>query len=120
MKNLIGAGLALLAWPAIAATVDSARLAKADGEPQNWLAHGRTYGEQRFSPLARINDKNVGKLGLAWYFDTNAVRGLEATPLVVDGVMYTTGAWSVVFALDARTGKLLWEFDPKVPKARGV
>jgi len=53
-----------------AATVDGARVAAADAEPQNWLAHGRTYDEQRFSPLTQINDKNVKDLGIAWYFDT--------------------------------------------------
>ena len=79
-----------------AATVDGARIVAADREPQNWLAHGRTYDEQRYSPLDQINDGNVAKLGLAWCFDTGTTRGLEATPIVVDGVMYVTGpgAWS--------------------------
>jgi quinohemoprotein ethanol dehydrogenase len=102
-----------------AATVDGARIAAADAEPGNWLAHGRTYGEQRFSPLARINDGNVGGLGLAWSYATGTTRGLQATPIVVDGTMYTTGVWSVVWALDAKTGELLWTYDPQVPREWG-
>ena len=85
--------------------MDGARIAAADAEPQNWLAHGRTYGEQRFSPLRQVNDGNVEKLGLAWSYATGTRRGLQATPIVVDGTMYTTGVWSVVYALDAKTGR---------------
>jgi len=102
-----------------AATVDGARIVAADSEPQNWLAHGRTYGEQRYSPLAQVNDGNVGKLGLAWSYATGTTRGLQASPIVVDGTMYTTGVWSVVWALDAKTGKELWKYDPEVPRAWG-
>ncbi len=100
-------------------TIDGARIAAADGEPENWLAHGRTYDEQRHSPLAQINADNVGQLGLAWYWDTGTRRGLEATPIVVDGVMFTTGSWSVVWAHDAKTGELLWRYDPRVPREWG-
>ena len=102
-----------------AATVDGARIIAADKEPQNWLAHGRTYGEQRYSPLAQVNDRNVDKLGLAWSFATATTRGLQASPIVVDGTMYTTGTWSVVWALDAKSGKELWTYDPEVPRAWG-
>jgi quinohemoprotein ethanol dehydrogenase len=114
------------AWAAVpssaaggAATVDGARIIAADREPQNWLTHGRTYGEQRFSPLAKINDANIERLGLAWSYATGTTRGLQASPIVVDGTMYTTGTWSVVWALDARTGRELWKFDPEVPRAWG-
>src|SRR5690606_32677773 len=72
------------------ADVDEARIIAADSEPGNWLGHGRTYDEQRFSPLDQINDRNIGKLGLAWTYVTDTTRGLEATPIVVDGVMYAT------------------------------
>jgi PQQ-dependent dehydrogenase (methanol/ethanol family) len=82
------------------------------------MSYGRTYNEQRFSPLAQINAENVNSLGLAWSYDLNTERGIEATSIVVDGVMYTTSAWSIVHALDARTGKQLWMFDPKVPKEK--
>ncbi len=89
---------------------------KGNREDGNWLAHGRTFSEQRFSPLKQINDKNVGKLGLAWSYRLDVDRGTEATPIVIDGVMYTTGAFSIVYALAADTGKLLWKYDPKVPR----
>jgi quinohemoprotein ethanol dehydrogenase len=100
--------------------VDGARIANADAEPGNWLTYGRTYSEQRFSPLTRINDKNAQKLGLAWFADLDTNRAQEATPLVVDGVMYVSTAWSLVKAYDARTGRLLWAYDPQVHRELGV
>ena len=99
-----------------AAAVDGERIAAADAEPSNWMSTGRTYDEQRFSPLDAINTETVPNLGLAWYWDTGTARGLEATPIVVDGAMYSTGTWSVVWAHDARTGELLWSYDPQVPR----
>jgi len=102
------------------ADVNESRITGADREPRNWMTHGRTYNEQRFSPLDGINDKNVAQLGLAWYYDLDTQRGQEATPLVVDGVMYFTSAWSKVFALNAATGQLMWSFDPKVPREWAV
>jgi quinohemoprotein ethanol dehydrogenase len=110
---------ALVATATGAAPVTGARIVAADQEPQNWLSHGRTYGEQRYSPLRQVTDANVDKLGLAWSYATHTTRGLQATPLVVDGRMYATGVWSVVYALDARTGKELWTYDPEVPRAWG-
>jgi len=101
------------------ASIDTARIIAANSEPGNWLSTGRTYDEQRYSPLSQINDENVGELGLAWYWDTGTTRGLEATPIVVDGTMFSTGSWSVVWAHDAKTGELLWEYDPKVPREWG-
>ena len=101
------------------ANVDGVRITNADATPGDWLTTGRTYGEQRFSPLRKINDKNVDKLGLAWSYKIDIDRGTEATPLVVDGVMYTTGPFSIVYALNAKTGELLWKYDPKVNKAVG-
>ena len=99
-----------------AAAVDASRITTADREPGNWMSHGRTYDEQRFSPLAAIDSGNVKRLGLAWAYSLDtAHRGQESTPLVIDGVMYVTGAWSKVYALDARTGVAKWSFDPKVP-----
>ena len=98
------------------AQVDAARLTGADRDPANWMTYSRNYNEQRFSSLDQINDKNAGKLKLAWYLDLDTARGQEATPLVVDGVMYSSTAWSLVKALDAKTGRLLWSFDPKVPR----
>jgi len=97
------------------AMVTAKRLTRADSEPGQWLAIGRTTDEQRYSPLARIDTENVGKLGLAWFADFDTNRGQEATPLAIDGVLYVSTAWSKVKAYDARTGQLLWAYDPKVP-----
>ena len=97
------------------AGVDGTRIIHADEEPGNWMTHGRTYSEQRFSPLKQINEQNVGRLGLAWYVDLDVGRGQESTPIVVDGVMYFSTAWSKVFAVNAATGEKLWSYDPKVP-----
>ena len=102
------------------ANVDAARIGQADSEPGNWLTYGRTYSEQRYSPLAGITADNVKQLGLAWYADLNSNRGQEATPLAIDGVLYVSTAWSIVKAYDARTGQLLWSYDPGVPRALGV
>jgi quinohemoprotein ethanol dehydrogenase len=99
--------------------IDDARLVNAAAEPESWLSYGGTYAEQRFSRLDQINAGNVAKLGLAFSYDTNTTRGLEATPLVVDGVIYTTASWSVVHAVDARTGEAIWRYDPKVPGETG-
>jgi PQQ-dependent dehydrogenase (methanol/ethanol family) len=84
----------------------------------DWTTYGRTNDEQRFSPLDHINEQNIGQLGLQWSRELGTSRGLEATPLVSNGVIYTTGEWSVAYALDAITGEILWTFDPKVPRAR--
>ena len=99
---------------------DQQRLINADADKANWLSHGRTYSENRQSPLEQITADNVSSLGLAWYFDTGTHRGLEASPIVVDGIIYTTGSWSKVFANNGVTGELLWSFDPQVPKAWAI
>ncbi len=111
---------AVAANTAKAANVDSKRLMAADQNAGQWMSQGRDYKEQRFSPLTKINDKNVGQLGLAWFGDFDTRRGQESTPLVIDGVLYVTTAWSKVYAYDAKTGKELWKFDPKVPGEWGV
>jgi quinohemoprotein ethanol dehydrogenase len=99
--------------------VDDARLLAAAAETGSWLTHGGTYDEQRFATLDSINEGNVGSLGLAWSYEFDTNRGQEATPIVADGVLYTTTAWSKVFAFDAKTGELLWSHDPKVPGEAG-
>jgi len=104
--------------PPVTEGVTDAMIAQAkEGE---WLSYGRDYNEQRFSTLTQINDANVGQLGLAWSADLDTARGQEATPLMHDGVLYTTTAWSMVKAYDARTGKLIWAYDPKVPREKLV
>ena len=102
-----------------AAAVNTPRIILANREPGNWLSVGRTYDEQRYSPLTQIDEHNVERLGLAWYYDLNTMRGIEGTPVVVDGVMYGTSAWTVTVALDAKSGKELWRYDPKVPPEWG-
>ena len=100
--------------------IDNIRLINAADDPANWITHGGTYAEQRFSPLDQINRENVSGLGLAWFADMDTARGQEATPLVMDGKLYVTSAWSKVFAFDAATGKALWSYDPQVPGETGV
>jgi quinohemoprotein ethanol dehydrogenase len=89
--------------------------ARADNASGQWTSVGRTFDEQRFSPLTQINKANVARLGLAWFADFDSNRGQEATPLELDGVLYVSTAWSKVKAYDARTGRQLWAYDPKVP-----
>ena len=102
------------------ANVDDKRLLAAAGDGANWLSYGRTYDEQRFSPLTAISDRNVGRLGLQWSADLDTARGQEATPIVVDGVLYVSTAWSMVKAFDAATGEPIWSYDPQVPREKLV
>ena len=88
-----------------------------NSSPNEWLLHGRTYAEERHSPLDQINTSNVDQIGLSWSFETGTNRGHETTPIVKDGVMFITAPWSVVHALDAKTGDLLWTHDPQVERA---
>src|SRR3569833_1602077 len=82
------------------AAVDQARLAASDQDGADWITVGHGWSEQRFSPLTQINDKNVQRLGLAWYAELNTYRGVEATPLIIDGVLYNVSAWGIVTAYD--------------------
>jgi quinohemoprotein ethanol dehydrogenase len=99
--------------------VDLERLRNADREPEQWLALGRTFRGDRFSPLTRINLQNVATLGFAWEYAARSRRGQvehgqEATPIVVDAVLYVSGPWGAVFAVDAKTGSERWRYDPEV------
>jgi PQQ-dependent dehydrogenase (methanol/ethanol family) len=102
------------------ARVDMKRLLNANAERGQWLTHGRTFDEQYFSPLNKINERNVNKLGLAWFVDLPTNQNVESTPLMIDGVLYITLPWSKVMALDARSGKQLWLYDPKVAGAWNI
>ncbi|MBT8109212.1 MAG: PQQ-dependent dehydrogenase, methanol/ethanol family [Gammaproteobacteria bacterium] len=102
--------------PGITATA----IINADDTPGEWLSHGRTYSEQRFSPLSQVSRENVRELGLAWAFDFGVSRGIEATPIVSDGVMYVTSSWNIVSALNAKTGDVVWQYDPQVDKSRAA
>ena len=110
---------ALIFTGAQAATTIDDQALSADKDGHNWAAYGRTYDEQRFSPLTQINEQNIGKLALAWHMDLPNDRSLNGTPLVVDGVMYFPGSYNVVYAVEAATGKLLWTYDPKVIEHAG-
>ena len=126
MRIMIVAATLLLAGCQETANVDgdgavnAKRLIAAAGDTENWMSYGRTYDEQRFSPLDTVNTGNVKDLGLAWSADLDTARGQEATPIVIDGKIYITTAWSKVKSYDAVTGKLLWDYDPKVPGETGV
>ncbi len=103
----------------VTSIIDDDYLANADDVPENWITYGGNYSEDRYSSLRQINKENVDQLGLAWTLNLGTKRGIEATPLVVDGIMFLTGTWSKVYAVNARNGELIWTYDPKVPRAFG-
>ena len=124
-RSVAALGLALVALASCHSRAPQAadfgrRIVAADSAPQNWLSTGRGYDETRYSPLDQIDARNIGRLSLAWSYDLDTDRGQEATPLAVDGMLFTTSAWSKVQAFDSMTGRLLWQFDPKVPGAAAV
>ena len=104
---------------AVTAKIDGASINANGKDSKDWPTSGLDYAETRFSTLKQLDTANVGQLGLAWSYDLQSSRGVEATPLVVDGVMYVTASWSVVHAIDARSGQRIWTFDPKVPREVG-
>jgi len=115
---LVAAMVVLGASAAAAQTklVNDDALKNAGMNAEEWLSSGHDYSEQRYSTLKQIDSSNASRLGLAWYYDTGSDRGtVETTPLVSNGVMYATLPWSVVVALDARTGQEKWRWDPKIP-----
>ena len=103
----------------VVGAVQDKQISTIEDNSGDWLTYGRNYGEERFSPLGQITKENVGQLGLAWSLNLGTKRGIEATPLVVDGIMFISGPWSVVYAINTRNGKLLWTYDPQVPKEFG-
>jgi len=117
----IGTFAAPAAWPQLsedAAQVDAERMRAIDAPANvgNWMSHGRGWDETRFSPLDQINEGNVKQLGLAWYDDLETLRGVQATPLFVDGVLYNESIYNIVTAYDGKTGETLWTYDPQVGK----
>jgi quinohemoprotein ethanol dehydrogenase len=112
-------GMNLTALALLLASALAAAAADVD-VPANWYTGGRDKDDTYFSPLTQINADNVDKLGFAWSYDLGEpMRGQEATPIVIDGVMYTSGTWGYVYAMDAATGKELWRFDPKADLQMG-
>jgi len=104
-----------------AAAVTQKRMTNANqDDPGQWMSHGRTWDEQRFSQLTSINDKNVKRLGLAWYADLGTYRGVVATPLVIDGVLYNISAFDITTAYDATNGEVLWTYDPHITPEAGA
>jgi quinohemoprotein ethanol dehydrogenase len=104
---------------AVTGAVDEPWLRANSATTNDWPSYGLDAAETRYSRLEQIDDSNVGELGLVWTYDLASTRGVEATPLVVDGIMYVTASWSVVHAVDARTGRRLWSYDPEVPRSSG-
>jgi quinohemoprotein ethanol dehydrogenase len=95
--------------------IDDRHLLNADKTPGDWLSYGKNYAEDRYSTLEQINKNNIKNLGLAWSLILGTDKGIETTPLILDGIMYLTGPWSKVFAVNAVTGRLIWSYDPEVP-----
>jgi len=104
---------------AVTKKVDGAFIRANEARTNDWPSHGLDYAETRFSKLEQVNAGNVKDLGLAWSYNLESTRGVEATPLVVDGIMYVSASWSIVHAIDVRSGKKIWTFDPKVPREIG-
>src|SRR5262249_13086214 len=112
------AGLVLATWIAFgqqSRRIDDAALKNAGKTGEEWPAYGLTPGETRSSPLKTIDRRNGSRRGLAWSYEVGTGGGpQEATPLVWNGTIYAITNWSVVFAVDARTGKERWRWDPEV------
>jgi len=115
-RPLVALVLAALVPSAVSAQVPYSRIRNADQEPETWLTYSGSYRAHRYSPLDQINAQNVGRLRVAWAYQIDKGGTLEASPLVADGVMYLTEPPSTVTALDARTGRGLWTWSPKLPK----
>ena len=104
---------------AVTTAVDDAAIRNNAATTKDWLNYGLDYAETRFSKLNQITTENVKNLGLMWTYNLESIRGVEATPIVVDGIMYVSASWSVVHAVDARTGKKIWTYDPGVDREAG-
>jgi quinohemoprotein ethanol dehydrogenase len=104
---------------AVTSAVDSASIKGNTATSKDWPTIGLDYAETRFSKLDQITTDDVKNLGLVWSYSLDSSLGVEATPVVVDGIMYQTASWSVVHAIDARTDKKIWTFDPGVDREKG-
>ena len=104
---------------AVTTAVDDAAIKNNGATTKDWLNYGLDYAETRFSKLNQITTENVKNLGLMWTYNLESIRGVEATPIVVDGIMYVSASWSVVHAVDTRTGKKIWTYDPGVDRETG-
>lgn len=104
---------------AVTGAIDSAAIIANGANSKDWPSYGLDYAETRFSKLNHITADNVKNIGLMWTYNLESIRGVEATPLVVDGIMYVTAPWSIVHAVDVRSGKRIWSFDPQVSREKG-
>src|SRR5579872_5696352 len=100
--------------PAKFGNVSQARVQAETARGEDWLVAGGGFGEQHFTPLKQINDRNIATLGLAWTTDIDSAMGLATEPIVVDGIIYVSLPQSKVYAVEARSGRVRWRFDPKV------
>jgi quinohemoprotein ethanol dehydrogenase len=83
----------------------------------NWSGYGNDQAETHFSPLRQVTSENIGRLGLAFAADIDAPQGnIQATPIMIGGTIYTSLAWGVILAADARTGATKWRWDPDIPR----
>ncbi|MEH6551945.1 MAG: PQQ-dependent dehydrogenase, methanol/ethanol family [Pseudomonadales bacterium] len=101
-------------------SVTEQQLLDAASDGNDWLMHGRDYAETRYSPLDQVSRENAAALGLAWHLDLDDRHGLQATPLAKDGILYFTGNWSVLYAVDASNGRELWRYDPQIDRRRSI
>jgi PQQ-dependent dehydrogenase (methanol/ethanol family) len=130
---LLGVGIVVFSWTTLREAQARQRAASSKTQPQvkkiddkalknaekgtEWLTNGMNWGEQRFSTMTQINPQNVGKLALAWSYELGQGGGSQqATPLYSNGVLYTVTNWSIVAAVDARTGKEIWRYDPEADR----
>src|SRR6202048_4842141 len=113
---VLAIGATLATSPAFAQSVDTARL-EAGGQ-NDWLTYHGSYKSYHYSPLAQINPSNVANLSVAWiHIPGRSTRGLQSMPLVADGVLYYTGSYSRVFALNGATGEVIWSYFPELDEA---
>ncbi len=117
MSKQMLVGCALLIASGAQAAIDNLALSTAE-DGRDWAAWGRTFDEQRYSPLDQVNRETVGRLGVAWSYEFDKIWNVSSQPLAVDGVIYLAVGYSVVHALDARSGELLWKYDPQVDRKK--
>src|SRR6185369_1007441 len=109
-RSLLFILIAAAAAPSMRAQVSYDRILRSGQEPQNWLTHSGNYNSQRYSTLSQITPENVKNVELQWIFQARSLEKFEATPLVVDGIMYTVEAPNNIVALDAATGRIFWTY----------
>lgn len=125
MRHSIGLSAAIalvLLAPTVvpAQNVTNEQLQKGLADPESWLNYSGDYGGQRHSPLTQVTPANVGQLSVQWAFQTGQLGKFEATPIVLNGVIYITGPNNAAWAIDARTGRQLWSYRRDLPEGLNV